>query len=50
MKIKCSICGTIEETYPYSPNHILKLCDIHLDWWREKKIKGDLEGLPLHLI
>ena len=39
MKNKCQICGTVEETYPDSPNHILKLCNKHWHGQRYKKME-----------
>jgi hypothetical protein len=50
MKIKCGICGKVETTYCYSPNHILKLCDEHWKWFKDKKAKGLDKDLPLWLL
>ncbi len=49
MKKKCRICGKVEETYPYSPNHILELCEEHLELFYEMKKQGREDELPLWL-
>ena len=49
MKKKCNICGTVEETYIDSPNHILGLCAEHIKWFHEMKEQGREKELPLWL-
>jgi len=49
MKIKCQICEKVDETYPNSPMHILKLCEEHLKWYHNKQANNDRKNVPLNL-
>ena len=49
MKVKCKICGTVEETYVNSPNHILGLCEKHHQWFNQMHAEGKENELPLWL-